>query len=150
MQNSYFVLAVLVVFGVVLVPALGSTFASAPGDVHTGEETVPISTNSWTEVNESDVESWLDNETVYDDGSVVNESEYRWATTNGSIRAVEGGSLENASEVRVEYAFRRHGSFLEAGQGIMQGILTVVAALTFFVGAAVLLSAAAALEGGGR
>jgi len=150
MQNSYFVFAVLVVFGVVLVPALGSTFASAPGDVHTGEETVQISTNSWTEINESEVESWLDNETVYASGSVVNESEYRWATANGSIRAVENGALENASEVRVEYAFRSHGRFLEAGQGIMQGILAVVAALTFFVGAGFLLSAAAALEGGGR
>jgi len=150
MQDSYFVLAVLVVFGVVMVPALGATFASAPGDVNTGEATVPISTDTWSAVNESNVESWLDNETVSENGSVVNESEYRWATENGSVRAVENGSLENASEVRVEYAYRQQGRFLRLGQGAVKAVIAVVAALTFFVGAGMLLSVAGTLEGGGR
>jgi hypothetical protein len=150
MKNSVYVLAVLLVFGIVGVPTIGHAFTEAPDATETVDnETVAISTSSWTEVSTAgSATSFYDNETVYYNGSVVSESEYRWSTSNGSIRAEDGGTLADASEVDITYAYDRNTEFTELGQSALTGVFWVFATLSLVVAAGVIFAAFDALGGG--
>ncbi|WP_138798011.1 hypothetical protein [Halostella sp. PRR32] len=150
MKNTVYVLAVLVLFGVIAVPTLSTAFAEAPETTETVDnETVAISTSSWTEVSEADATtSFYDNETVYYNGSTVSESEYEWLTDNGSIRADENGSLANASNIDITYSLDRDTEFTALGQSVFEVVLWVIAALVIPVAGGVLIGAFGLLGGG--
>ncbi len=104
MRDSIWIFVLLAVFLGVFTPAFAG--ASGPTTFHVGNEATSISTSSWTTVDE-DAQRYFDNETVYYNGSIVEETEYQWATSNGSVRAVPGGQLDDASQITMSYGGER-------------------------------------------
>ncbi|WP_435360404.1 hypothetical protein [Haloarchaeobius sp. DFWS5] len=151
MKSSIFVLVVLVLFGVICVPALGASYSSAPTGTETVDnETSNISTSSWTAVSSAG-QTWYDNETVWYNESAVATSEYEWSTSNGSIRAVENGTLASASTVNVTYTYEARGDWVQLGEGAVTLLVAVLGVLTLLVAGLFLLGTASLFaSAGGR
>jgi hypothetical protein len=149
MKDSIWSLTVLLLFLSILVPAFGLSYTNSVTTTHTvANEAVSISTETWTSVEEEGA-TYYDNETVYHDGSTVSETEYRWATTNGSIRAVENGTLDEASQVSVTYSYDRHNKWTRVTKNGLYILFAVFGVLILFIGAGVLLTATKAFGSGG-
>lgn len=140
MRNSIWTFALLAVFLGIFIPALGGAFTSGGTTTSVANEATTISTDSWSSVDEDGVE-YLDNETVYHNGSAVEESEYRWSTKNGSLQALENGTLADADEVSISYSVRQQSvwaQFLKVGVGVFFVVfvfMLLFAAGTFVAGA---------------
>jgi len=150
MKNSVFVLALLLVFGLIAVPTIGVAFTQAPEDTETvTNESVEISTTSWTEVSKAGVAtSFYDNETVYYNGSVVSESEYEWSTSNGSIRAEDPGTLSDADSVKITYSYDTDTDYTVLGESVLRIVFRIVAVLAVAVAGGVVIGAFGLLGGG--
>ncbi|WP_226043511.1 hypothetical protein [Natrinema sp. DC36] len=156
MESKIIVVGAFVLFGAILVPAISGAFADAPAETEVVDnESVSISTASWEPVSKSSVATqFYDNETVYSNGSVVAESNYEWETSNGSIRAVENGTLEDTDEVAITYAYDEGKSdWLNAGSSVLGLLFTIIAIFSLIAGAMTLLVAITGIvdnAGGGR
>ncbi len=145
MRDKIWTFVLLALFLGVFVPAFNGAAGATTFSV--ANEQVSISTDAWTTVDEN-AREYHDNETVYFDGSVVEESEYRWNTTNGSIKAVEGGALANASQATIAYSGERHNQWKRVLTPMLIVIVGVAILLTLIVAGDAVVDAIGA--GGGR
>jgi len=149
MKDSTLSVAIALLFLFIVVPAIGASYTNAPTTTHSvANEGVEIDTENWTQV-DVDASTYFDNETVYHDGSQVNESDYQWSTSNGSIRAVEGGSLATASRVEVSYSYAQHDRWSRITKNGLYIVFAVMAVL-LVIGAVGVFMTAASGWGGGR
>lgn len=117
------------------VPAASVAYADA-GDVQTVEtESITVTTDDWTAVN-SGTPPYLDNETVYYNGSTVPESDYEWNTSDGTIQATGGDLAANSpADAEITYQYRNASGWVDGGETVLVVVFTVFAGLLVFVGA---------------
>jgi hypothetical protein len=145
MRHSIWIFVLLAVFVGVFTPAFAG--GSEPTTFSVANEATTISTTNWTSVDE-DGQRYFDNETVYDNGSVVEESEYHWSTDNGSIKAVEGGALDDASRVEIYYSGEKKNQWSRLLIPMLLLIFTVFGVFLLWIGGDVIVDAIG--SGGGR
>jgi hypothetical protein len=149
MKDSTLSVAIALLFLFIVVPAIGASYSNAPTMTHSvANEGVEIDTQNWTHV-DADASTYFDNETVYHNGKSVNESEYQWSTSNGSIRAVEGGSLADASRVEISYSYAQHDRWSRITKNSLFVIFAVMAVM-LVIGAVGVFMTATSGWGGGR
>lgn len=150
MKDSILWVVVVLLFLFIVVPGIGATYTDSPTTTHhVANEGVSIDVQNWTSV-DADASTYHDNETVYHNGSAVDESEYRWATSNGSLRAVENGSLADASQVSVSYSYDQHGRWARITRWGLYVIFAVIGVLLVIGSVAVFSSLSSSGRGGGR
>jgi ABC-type sugar transport system permease subunit len=150
MKDSILWVVVVLLFLFIVVPGIGTTYTASPTTTHhVANEGVSIDVQNWTSV-DNEASTYHDNETVYHNGSVVEESEYQWSTSNGSIRAVENGSLADASEVSVSYSYDQHGRWARLTRYGLYVIFAVIGVLLVIGAVAVFSTSGGSGRGGGR
>jgi len=149
MRDSIWTFVLLAVFLAVFTPAFMGASAADGTRFSVANEETAISTDDWTSVDEDGFE-YFDNETVYNNGSEVPESEYRWATENGSIRAVEGGMLANASHVTISYSGTRQDQWSGLLKVMLIVLFTILIMLALLAAVSVASDAIGSGVGGGR
>lgn len=142
---------IVILLAFVFVPALSAGFANSPTETASVEnETVAVSTSSWNSVDPSHpLVSAYDNETVWYNGSTVSESEYKWNTSTGSIKAVQGGTLDGADNVDITYSYDYHDRWWHLGERVFLIIGTVFGGLLLFVAAGFVLAGVDQMQGSG-
>ena len=149
MRDSIWTFVLLAVFLGIFIPAFSGASVADTATFSVANEQTSISTESWTSV-EEDGMHYDDNETVYYNGSTVPESEYRWATENGSLRAVEGGTLTDASQVTISYSGERQDQWSTVLVTMAFIFFTALIIIILLVAGSVTVDAFTTGIGGGR
>lgn len=142
-------IAILCLLLFIGVPAASVAYADA-GTVQTVEnESITVTTDTWTAVADGSA-PYLDNETVYYNGSLVPESNYAWNTSDGTIQAT-GGALANNSpaDAHITYQYRDASGWTVAGGKVLVVVFTVFAGLLVFAGGMFVVEAMGSYRSGG-
>lgn len=142
--------AILALVLFVGMPAASVAFADA-GTVHTIEnESITVTTDSWTSVDDGSA-PYLNNETVHYNGSTVSGSDYTWNTSDGTIQATGGDLAANApADATITYSWRAQSDWVEGASQSLIVVWVVIAALLVFAGAMFAVNAMGSYRSSGR
>lgn len=140
-------LALLLFIGV---PAASMGFSDA-GSVQTiQDESITITTSNWSAVDQG-TPPYLDTETVYYNGSVVEEANYTWTTSDGTIQATGGDLAANSpANATITYEYRSSSAWLTGAENALVVVFVVIAGLLVLAGAWFTMDAMGSYSGGGR
>jgi hypothetical protein len=140
MRSHVLVVGALVAFFVILVPAVSTSFASAPLTNATVEnESVTVSESNRTAVAQASnqsVASFNGSVTVYySNGSTANTSTYNWYDSTGEIQA--NGSSLDAEAVTVTYGYQFKSAATTTAEELLSVLLPILAVFLIILGAGV-------------
>lgn len=142
-------LAVLVLVLFIGVPAASVAYADAGTTQTVTNETIVVENDSYTSV-DAGSPPYLDNETVHYNGSTVDESNYDWATGNGSLKAT-GGTLaaESPANATITYSYTEAGPWTRGATDVLYVFFAVFGILLVWVGGSFTTGAMGGLRNGG-